>query len=121
MDGTYSGDAHTVAGPSASGALAGWHIQGSGDFDGNGTDDIIWQADNGQVAMWLMDGTTPSFVGGVGPFNPGADWQIKGVGAFDGDGKSDLVFQSQSSGQVAMWMMDGRDTTFVGAVGPFNP
>jgi hypothetical protein len=28
--------------------------------------------------MWLMDGTNATFVGAVGPFNPGPSWEIKG-------------------------------------------
>jgi uncharacterized repeat protein (TIGR01451 family) len=121
MDGSYSGEVHTKIGPFASGGLAGWHVKGSGDFNGDGNADIIFQHDNGQAAMWLMDANAnATFVGAVGPFNPGADWQIKGVGDFNGDGKDDLVWQ-HTNGQAAMWLMDGTDTTFVGAVGPFNP
>jgi hypothetical protein len=68
-----------------------------------------------------MDGNAnTTFVGAVGPFNPGADWQIKGVGDFNGDGKDDIVWQ-HADGQAAMWLMDGTEATFVGAVGPFNP
>ena len=121
MDGSYSGEVHAKVGPFASGALAGWHVKGSGDFNGDGNADIIWQHDNGQAAMWLMDGNAnTTFVGAVGPFNPGADWQIKGVGDFNGDGKDDIVWQ-HADGQAAMWLMDGTEATFVGAVGPFNP
>ena len=53
-----------------------WHVVGAGQF-GNGDikSDILWQADFGQAAVWLMDGT--SMVGG-GPVggNPGADWHL---------------------------------------------
>jgi len=31
---------------------------GSGDFDGDGKSDILWQNNSGQAAVWLMDGTT---------------------------------------------------------------
>jgi uncharacterized repeat protein (TIGR01451 family) len=121
MDGSYSGEVHAKIGPFASGELAGWHVKGSGDFNGDGNADIIFQHDNGQAAMWLMDANAnATFVGAVGPFNPGADWQIKGTGDFNGDGKDDLVWQ-HTNGQAAMWLMDGTQTTFVGAVGPFNP
>ena len=53
-----------------------WEIKGTGDFNGDGKSDIIWQGENGTAAMWLMDGTTATFVGAVGPFNPGATWDI---------------------------------------------
>ena len=67
-----------------------WHIKGTGDFNGDGKSDIIWQGDDGTAAMWLMDGTNATFVGAVGPFNPGPTWHIKGTGDFNGDGKSDI-------------------------------
>jgi len=30
----------------------GWNIEGVGDFDGNGKDDILWRNDNATVAVW---------------------------------------------------------------------
>ena len=39
---------------------------------------------------------------------------------FDADNKSDLLWQGDN-GTAAMWLMDGTNTTFVGAAGPFNP
>ena len=56
--------------------------------------------------LWLMDGTNATFVGAVGPFNPGPSWHVKGVGDFDGDGKSDIIWQ-HDNGTAAMWLMDG--------------
>ena len=37
----------------------GWHIVGTGDFNGDGTDDILWRNDNGTVTQWIghTDGT----------------------------------------------------------------
>jgi hypothetical protein len=35
-----------------------WHVIGTGDF--NGKADILFQNTNGSVAIWLMDGTTPT-------------------------------------------------------------
>ena len=39
-----------------------WHVIDSGDFNGDSNDDILWQDDSGQAAIWLMNGT--SLVGG---------------------------------------------------------
>ena len=39
------------------------------------TSDILWQNDNGQAAIWLMNGTSLVGGGAVGP-NPGADWHV---------------------------------------------
>ena len=67
-----------------------------------------------------MDGTNATFVGAVGPFNPGASWQIRGVADFNGDGKSDILWQG-SNGTPAIWLMDGSNVTSFGAAGSFNP
>ena len=56
----------------------------AGDFNGDSQSDILWQNDNGQAAVWLMDGTT--IIGGdvVGP-NPGPSWHVIDAGDFNGD------------------------------------
>jgi hypothetical protein len=43
------------------------------DSDGNGIGDILWQNDNGQTAMWLMDGTM--IVGGATLADNGTSWR----------------------------------------------
>jgi Trypsin len=54
-----------------------WQVQGVGDFDHDGRDDILWRQSNGQVAIWLMDGVR--FVGDVYPRWVDTTWQIKGL------------------------------------------
>ena len=103
----YFGDAPAVPPPTS-------------DFDGDNKSDIPWQSNNGTAAIWLMDGTNSTFVGAVGPFNPGPTWHIKATGDFNGDSKADIIWQ-HDNGLTAMWQMDGTNATFVGAVGPFNP
>ena len=70
-----------------------WLIKGTGDFNGDGMSDILWQDTSGNVAIWEMNGTSilnasSSFVATVP--NP---WSIQLTGDFNGDGKSDVLWQ----------------------------
>ena len=97
-----------------------WQIKGTGDFNGDGKSDILWQNSDGTPAIWLMNGTNVLSGGAAGSFNPGPSWQIKGTGDFNGDGKSDILWQN-SDGTPAIWLMNGINAVAGGAVGPFNP
>ena len=88
-------------GPEAS----GWHIAGAGDFDGNGTSDVLLEnSSSGQVGAWLVNaGGVQSWVG----FSTEASgWHIAGVGDFDGNGTSDVLLENSSTGQVGAWLVN---------------
>jgi autotransporter-associated beta strand protein len=57
-------------------------------------------------------GGTKVLLGPAGSADPRVD--------FNADGLSDILWQSDN-GTGAVWLMDGLDSTFVGAAGPFNP
>jgi hypothetical protein len=97
-----------------------WQVKGTGDFNGDGKSDIVWQSSDGTPAIWLMDGMSTIGIGAVGPFNPGPSWQIQGTGDYNEDGKSDILWQN-SDGAPAIWLMDGMSTVGIGAAGSFNP
>jgi serralysin len=71
---------------------ASWRLVGTGDFNGDGKSDLLWQNSDGTPAIWEMNGT--SVIGGGGPGNPGSAWHLIGTGDFNGDGKDDLVWQN---------------------------
>jgi len=93
-----------------------WQIKGSGDFNGDGKSDILWQGTDGMPAIWLMDGINFVSTSAAGSFNPGPSWQVKGSGDFNGDGKSDILWQG-SDGTPAIWLMDGATAVSVSAAG----
>jgi Cellulase (glycosyl hydrolase family 5)/FG-GAP-like repeat len=73
------------------------------DFNGDGTDDLLWRDHAGTLAMWLFNGQTIS---------PAAlqtvtkDWRIEGTGDFNADHRSDILWQNEN-GSVAIWEMNG--------------
>ncbi len=71
-----------------------WHIAGTGDFNGDGLDDILWRSDNGTVVD-LLGQSNGAFIGNVNfNLNPGLDWHIVGTGDFNGDGLDDILWRS---------------------------
>ena len=96
-----------------------WHIVGTGDFNGDGRDDVLFQNSDGTLTDWLGrdDGT---FTGNAGTFslNIGTAWHAVGTGDFNGDGRADVMFQN-TDGTVTDWL--GRaDGSFAGNSGNFN-
>lgn len=101
-----------------------WKAVGSGDFNGDGNDDLVWvnkgtSAENGQISIWLTNGYT---------YQPGSDvvrggqqlstdapislpsssgWEIKAIADFSGDGKSDLLWYNAQTGEGSVWVMNG--------------
>ncbi len=85
---------------------------GTGDFNGDGNSDILWQnANTGQVSIWEMDGSA-LIGGGAVSSNPGPAWKAIGAGDFNDDGKSDILFQDAVTGQASIWEMNG--STLIG-------
>src|SRR5262245_45790041 len=111
-----------------------WHIAAIADFDGgvpgksveppgnpnpNWASDLLWQNDNGDLALWQSTGSN------VNPFapntfnqenlpNPGAGWHIAGTNDFDFNGAADILFQ-HTSGVLAIWEFQSFNGTGLGA------
>ena len=49
-----------------------WHAKGTGDFNGDGRADILWQNDSGEAAIWEMNGT--NILAAATIANPGPTW-----------------------------------------------
>jgi len=56
-----------------------WSVVETGDFNGDGMSDILWNDTSGDTAIWFMNGTTVS--SGVGLGTIGTSWSMQGAGA----------------------------------------
>jgi V8-like Glu-specific endopeptidase len=109
-----SGTNITGGGEVASNPGPAWHVEGTGDFFGDGNTDILFQNTDGSVALWEMNGINMCG-GGLVASNPGPTWQIKSTGDFFSDGNTDIVFQN-TDGSVALWDMNGTSVIGGGLV-----
>jgi hypothetical protein len=88
-----------------------WKLAGTGDVNGDGFADLVWQnTSNGSVAVWLMHGTVVVSGGVVNYYPVANEWHIRGVADVNGDGKADLIWQ-HDAGWLAAWLMNGFSVT----------
>jgi hypothetical protein len=86
-----------------------------GDFDQNGTVDIVWRnTSSGANKVWLMNGTQVAGSKSLPSENPGSGWSIVGTADFNRNGTTDLLWRSSSTGGNLIWLMNG--TAYAGSI-----
>ncbi|APV50818.1 hypothetical protein BWI17_14645 [Betaproteobacteria bacterium GR16-43] len=80
----------------------------NGDFNGNGSSDLLFANTDGRAAIWLMNGTAPTATSEI--IGAGTGWAVTNVGDFNGDGRTDLVWR-HTDGRIAIYLMNGTAPT----------
>lgn len=98
-----------------------WEITGSGDFNRDGEEDILFQHEDGTLALWLMSAIALRESVFPSPNHPGDGlWRVVGVGDLDTGGWVDLVFQ-HDDGMLAAWFMNGTHLVSARLLQPSHP
>jgi serralysin len=65
-----------VTGKSIGSAPTDWKVAGTGDYNGDGKDDILWRNDSGAVAEWQMNGSSVLAAGATSIPTAASTWNI---------------------------------------------
>ena len=104
--------------------LTGFVAQGTGDFDGDGRDEIVlYNPATGQVGFLFLDatGTVQTNFDLVFQLPVANGWTLVDTGDFDADGNDDLLAYNTVSGTVAIFFMDGSTVLLAADVWTLDP
>ncbi|HVF36563.1 MAG TPA: FG-GAP-like repeat-containing protein [Sphingomicrobium sp.] len=92
---------HSVA---VYGLANSWQVDATGDFNGDGRDDLLLRHTDGTLTDWLGQ-PNGSFVSNDGALAYGLSnsWQVAGTGDFNGDGRDDLLLR-HTDGTLTDWL-----------------
>jgi hypothetical protein len=81
-----------------------WHVTGTGDFNGDGRDDVLWRNDSGALTNWLGQASGGFVSNDVNALaNLPTSWQVAGTGDFNSDGRDDVIWR-RTDGAFTEWL-----------------
>jgi hypothetical protein len=83
------------------------------DFDTDGRPDLFWRRDvTGENLVWFMNGADLLSAAFTNPTTLADNrWRLAGTNDFNHDAQTDLLWRHSSSGQNAVWFMNGVSLT----------
>jgi hypothetical protein len=100
QNGHWAGSVHVGSHP------AGWQ-PAIGDFNGDGTSDILWtNAASNATEVWQIDNGHWAASVDLGSHPAGSS--LAAIGDFDHNGASDVMWRDDSTGAVTSWLFDAQ-------------
>ncbi|GAA4742149.1 hypothetical protein GCM10023264_04090 [Sphingomonas daechungensis] len=102
--GTANGGFAPNAANSLNGVSVDWQVAATGDFNGDGRDDILWRNVDGRMTDWLGTATGGFADNAANAYNSVAtQWHVVGAGDFNGDGRDDILWR-HDDGRITDWL-----------------
>jgi uncharacterized protein YbdZ (MbtH family) len=91
---------------------AGWQVATTGDFNGDGVDDVLLRnSSSGTITEWLGQPTGGFTWNSAATYGLDSSWHVAGAGDFNGDGRADVLLVN-NNGSVTNWLGQGDGTFF---------
>ena len=84
-----------------------WRVEGIGDFDGDGKDDVLLRNAQRRWQIHAMDGHRVA-TRRVANLTRNPWWDVQGMGDLNGDGKDDVVLRRPDNGRWYAYLMNGH-------------